>query len=81
MQVAALGETTGVLAFQRMRDRMARDPEGQSILADRPRVTAASVAHAWDLPEGTFGAAYAHFMGSRNFSADERPPVSLHPTN
>ncbi|GAQ93168.1 hypothetical protein KFL_013370010 [Klebsormidium nitens] len=73
--VAALGETTGLLAFRRMRERMQRDPEGRSILADRPRITAASVAHAWDLPPGTFGAAYAQFMGSRNFSADERPPV------
>lgn len=33
------------------------------------------MSHAWDLPEGTFGAAYAKFMGSRNFSPDDRPPV------
>lgn len=35
----------------------------------------ASVAHAWDMPPNTFGAAYAKFMGDRNFQADERPPV------
>ncbi len=35
----------------------------------------ASVAHAWDAPPGSFGAAYAQFMGSRNFAADDRPPV------
>ena len=35
----------------------------------------ASVAHAWDMPTGTFGHAYAQFMGSRNFQADDRPPV------
>ena len=35
----------------------------------------ASVAHAWDMPPGTFGHAYAQFMGSRNFQADDRPPV------
>ena len=35
----------------------------------------ASVAHAWDMPPGTFGHAYALFMGSRNFQADDRPPV------
>lgn len=34
-----------------------------------------SVAHAWDLPEGTFGHAYAKFMGDRKFLAGDRPPV------
>ena len=47
----------------------------QRVLADRPRVITASVGHAWDLPENTFGAAYAKFMGKRNFSPDDRPPV------
>ncbi len=32
------------------------------------------MARAWDLPETTFGGAYARFMGTRGFSADERPP-------
>jgi ubiquinone biosynthesis protein COQ4 len=27
------------------------------------------------MPANTFGAAYAQFMGSRNFSPDDRPPV------
>eukprot|EP00271_Cylindrocystis_brebissonii_P009810 TRINITY_DN2514_c0_g1_i1.p1 TRINITY_DN2514_c0_g1~~TRINITY_DN2514_c0_g1_i1.p1 ORF type:complete len:287 (+),score=45.11 TRINITY_DN2514_c0_g1_i1:398-1258(+) len=73
--VAALGETTGPLAYARMRRRMQVDSEGRRILSERPRVTSAAVAHAWDLPESTFGGAYAAFMGSRNFSADERPAV------
>lgn len=34
-----------------------------------------AVAHAWDLPEGTFGHAYAKFMGDRKFLAGDRPPV------
>ena len=34
-----------------------------------------AVAHAWDMPEGTFGHAYVKFMGDRNFSAGDRPPV------
>jgi len=42
---------------------------------ERPRVISAQVRHAWDLPANTFGAAYASFMGSRNFSPDDRPPV------
>jgi len=73
--VAVLGETTGNLAFRRMRDNMAMDPVGQTLLRDRIRVTEASVAPAWDLPEHTFGAAYANFMGQRGFSPDDRPPV------
>lgn len=73
--VAALGETTGILAYERMAQRMRVDQEGRAILKEKPRVTSASVGHAWDLPEKSFGAAYAQFMGSRIFSADDRPPV------
>ncbi|KAK4357989.1 hypothetical protein RND71_023599 [Anisodus tanguticus] len=47
----------------------------QEILLERPRVISTKVGHAWDLPDNTFGAAYARFMGSRNFSPDDRPPV------
>lgn len=54
---------------------MSETETGRLVLSEQPRITNASVAHAWDLPEGTFGAAYAQFMGSRNFQADERPPV------
>lgn len=73
--VAVVGETTGVSALRAIRDRMRRSPEGQELLALRPRVTDESVAHAWDLPPGTFGGAYAQFMGKRGFRADERPAV------
>lgn len=73
--IAALGETTGLPAFQRVLTRMKNNPEGREILLKRPRVTSSNVSHAWDLPENTFGAAYAKFMGSRNFSPDDRPPV------
>ncbi|DBA76552.1 hypothetical protein WJX79_005579 [Trebouxia sp. C0005] len=73
--VAALGETTGVAALQGMLRRMQDSETGQQILRDRPRVTNEAVAHAWDLPEGTFGHAYAKFMGDRNFTAGDRPPV------
>ena len=34
-----------------------------------------AVAHAWDMQEGTFGHAYARFMGDRKFLAGDRPPV------
>ena len=47
----------------------------QAVLLEQPRVISSKVGHAWDLPPNTFGAAYARFMGSRNFSPDDRPPV------
>lgn len=47
----------------------------QEVLLERPRVITSQVSHAWDMPENTFGSAYAKFMGSRNFSPDDRPPV------
>ncbi|KAL3823989.1 hypothetical protein ACJIZ3_020018 [Penstemon smallii] len=79
--IAALGETTGKPAFERVLERMKRSPEGRAILLDRPRVISANVGHAWDLPANTFGAAYANFMGSRNFSPDDRPPVRFMETD
>ncbi|KAJ8900446.1 hypothetical protein K2173_025223 [Erythroxylum novogranatense] len=79
--IAALGETTGKPAFERVLQRMKKSPEGREVLLERPRVISAQVAHAWDLPANTFGAAYARFMGSRNFCPDERPPVRFMETD
>ncbi|XP_050373831.1 ubiquinone biosynthesis protein COQ4 homolog, mitochondrial [Argentina anserina] len=79
--IAALGETTGKPAFERVLQRMKTNPEGRAILLERPRVISANVGHAWDLPAGTFCAAYAKFMGSRNFSPDDRPPVRFMETD
>lgn len=73
--VGALGETTGAPAFRMMLKRMKMNPEGRQILQDRPRVRSEFVGHAWDMPPNTLGGAYAKFMGSRNFSPDDRPPV------
>ncbi|XP_059447846.1 ubiquinone biosynthesis protein COQ4 homolog, mitochondrial [Corylus avellana] len=73
--IAALGETTGKPAFERVLERMKRSPEGRAVLLERPRVVSAEVGHVRDLPPNTFGAAYANFMASRNFSPDDRPPV------
>ncbi|WZZ87710.1 hypothetical protein YC2023_116289 [Brassica napus] len=39
-----------------------------TMLLERPRVVSEQVGHAWDLPDNTFGAAYARVMGPRNFS-------------
>ena len=72
--VAVLGETTGALALRRLQRRMARDPIGAALLAQRRRVTEATVdLHALRaLPRGSFGREYAEFMASHAFSPDER---------
>ncbi|GFH07835.1 coenzyme Q biosynthesis protein 4 homolog, partial [Haematococcus lacustris] len=72
--VAAVGETTGLYAVKLLHTRMKKDAVGQRILAERPRITDASTSHCWSLPSHTFGGAYAKFMGSRGFHADDRPP-------
>ncbi|XP_051220099.1 ubiquinone biosynthesis protein COQ4 homolog, mitochondrial [Lolium perenne] len=79
--IAALGETTGKPAFERVLQRMRNSHEGREILLERPRVISTQVSRAWDMPENTFGAAYAQFMGSRNFSPDDRPPVRFMDTD
>ncbi|KAG6598645.1 Ubiquinone biosynthesis protein COQ4-like, mitochondrial, partial [Cucurbita argyrosperma subsp. sororia] len=79
--IAALGETTGKPAFERVLERMQKSAEGRAVLLERPRVLSSEVGHAWDLPSNTFGAAYANFMGSRNFSPDDRPPVRFMDTD
>ncbi|KAI7845489.1 hypothetical protein COHA_001036 [Chlorella ohadii] len=72
--VASAGETTGLPAIVAMRERMRRSEVGRQILADRPMITDDVVAPCWDMPEHTFGGAYARFMGSRGFLASGRPP-------
>ncbi|KDP34870.1 hypothetical protein JCGZ_09158 [Jatropha curcas] len=79
--IAALGETTGKPAFEKVLQRMKRSPEGRAVVLERPHVISAEVRHAWDLPENTYGAAYARFMGSTNFSPDDRPPVRFMDTD
>lgn len=73
--VATVGETSAGPALNALRRRMALDPRGADILAERPRVTDTLLLRAGSLPPNTFGGAYAAFMAARGFSADERPPV------
>ncbi|KAG2490359.1 hypothetical protein HYH03_011161 [Edaphochlamys debaryana] len=73
--VAAVGETTGEWLLPYIRDRMKRDPVGRRILEERPRVTDETMASSAGHPPGTFGHAYAAFMGDRRFHANDRTPV------
>ncbi|KAG8463318.1 hypothetical protein KFE25_004829 [Diacronema lutheri] len=75
--VGVLGETTGALALRRMRERMARDTVGRSILAERPRIRAHTVSAAAlsALPAGSFGNAYGTFLDRHAFDPDDRADV------
>jgi len=75
--VATFGETTGHFALKSMRSKMAADPVGRQILADRPRIRTSTLDAAYleSLAPNTFGRAYAAFLAARGFSPDDRPDV------
>eukprot|EP01104_Vermistella_antarctica_P018013 TRINITY_DN6546_c0_g2_i1.p1 TRINITY_DN6546_c0_g2~~TRINITY_DN6546_c0_g2_i1.p1 ORF type:complete len:318 (+),score=26.02 TRINITY_DN6546_c0_g2_i1:149-1102(+) len=77
--VATLGETTGTCALNYMREEMAKNHTGRRILEDRPRVRSPEIdlEAIRSLPVGTFGRAYADWMGVRGFTPEERPEVKL----
>ena len=77
--IAVLGETTGDRALRRMRDLMKQHADGLDLLVRRPRITedAINMSMLRDMPEGTFGRAYADFMGHHEFSPDERSAVKF----
>lgn len=73
--VATLGETTGQSTFQNLRNRMKRCESGRRLLEERPLINSRTLERCKNLPEGTFGQAYASFMIKRGFDADDRPVV------
>ncbi|XP_048414767.1 ubiquinone biosynthesis protein COQ4 homolog, mitochondrial [Stegostoma tigrinum] len=77
--VAVLGETTGLLAIQKLRDRMQNHPEGFQILQERPRIstTTLDLVSLRELPEGTFGREYVRFLDVNRVTPDSRMPVKF----
>lgn len=73
--VATLGETTGRVAFERMRERMKSSESGRKLLHERPLLNSSVLERCGSLPDGTFGRSYASFMERRGFDADARPSV------
>ncbi|XP_046906967.1 ubiquinone biosynthesis protein COQ4 homolog, mitochondrial isoform X1 [Hypomesus transpacificus] len=75
--VAVLGETTGHLALLRLRDRMRGDPEGCTILTERPRIRLSTLdlASMASLPEGSFGREYLRFLEDNRVTPDSRADV------
>ncbi|XP_051788283.1 ubiquinone biosynthesis protein COQ4 homolog, mitochondrial [Erpetoichthys calabaricus] len=77
--VAVLGETTGHLALQRIRERMRNDPEGNQILQERPRIrlTTLDLTRLNALPDGTFGKEYVQFLNVHKVTPDSRAEVKF----
>lgn len=77
--VAVLGETTGFLALQKLRERMRNDPEGYRILQERPRIrlSTVDVTGLRALPDGTFGREYVRFLDDHKVSPDTRMPTKF----
>ncbi|XP_040914573.1 ubiquinone biosynthesis protein COQ4 homolog, mitochondrial isoform X2 [Toxotes jaculatrix] len=77
--VAVLGETTGHLALINLRDRMRNDPEGYTILTERPRIRLSTLdlSKMASLPDGTFGREYLRFLDDNHVTPDSRADVKF----
>ncbi|XP_061118875.1 ubiquinone biosynthesis protein COQ4 homolog, mitochondrial isoform X2 [Conger conger] len=77
--VAVLGETTGHLTLLKLRDRMKNDPEGDSILRERPRIRLSTLdlSHMRTLPDGSLGREYLRFLEDNRVTPDSRADVKF----
>ncbi|XP_054469109.1 ubiquinone biosynthesis protein COQ4 homolog, mitochondrial [Anoplopoma fimbria] len=77
--VAVLGETTGHLALINLRDKMRNDPEGYTILTERPRIRLSTLDlnEMASLPDGSFGREYLRFLEDNHVTPDSRADVKF----
>ncbi|KAM9735139.1 ubiquinone biosynthesis protein COQ4 homolog, mitochondrial [Menidia menidia] len=77
--VAVLGETTGQFALLKLRDRMRNDPEGHTILTERPRIRLSTLdlKKMTSLPDGSFGREYLRFLEDNKVTPDSRAEVKF----
>lgn len=77
--VAVLGETTGHLALINLRDRMRNDPEGYTILTERPRIRLSTLdlEKMASLPDESFGREYLRFLEDNKVTPDSRAEVKF----
>jgi ubiquinone biosynthesis protein Coq4 len=82
--VAALGEITGTVSLERIRQEMLDDETGRWILEERPIISKATIPYERliaEAPENpsqpgiTFGQAYGYFLKSHKFDPDERDAI------
>ncbi|NP_001108192.2 ubiquinone biosynthesis protein COQ4 homolog, mitochondrial isoform 1 [Danio rerio] len=77
--VAVLGETTGHQTLIKLRDRMRNDPEGSTILLERPRIRLSTLdlSNMSALPDGTLGREYLRFLEENRVTPDTRAEVKF----
>ncbi|XP_070408886.1 ubiquinone biosynthesis protein COQ4 homolog, mitochondrial isoform X2 [Nothobranchius furzeri] len=77
--VAVLGETTGHLVLINLRDRMRNDPEGYTVLTERPkiRLSTLDLEKMASLPDGSFGREYLRFLEDNEVTPDSRAEVKF----
>ncbi|CAB4404988.1 unnamed protein product [Rhizophagus irregularis] len=75
--IATLGETTGSIFVNEMRDNMLRDKTGRRILRERPRIHSSTIdiPYLRSLPLGTFGKEYTNFLDEQKVTPDTRVKV------
>ena len=75
--VAGLGDITAERALKLIQTRMDRNCEGRRLLRDKPYITQHTLNQnkLSQLPEGSLGFEYYHYMREHGFNADERTPV------
>nr|XP_023676425.1 ubiquinone biosynthesis protein COQ4 homolog, mitochondrial [Paramormyrops kingsleyae] len=77
--VAVLGETTGHLALLRLRERMRADPEGSTVLQERPQIRHCTLdlPTLAALPDGSLGREYLRFLTANRVTPDSRAQVKF----
>ncbi|XP_032426738.1 ubiquinone biosynthesis protein COQ4 homolog, mitochondrial [Xiphophorus hellerii] len=77
--VAVLGETTGHLALINLKERMKNDPEGYTILTERPRIRLSTLdlEKMASLPDESFGREYLRFLEDNKVTPDSRAEVKF----
>ncbi|KAJ7988593.1 hypothetical protein DPEC_G00325160 [Dallia pectoralis] len=77
--VAVLGETTGYQALMALRERMKRDPEGCTVLIERPRIRLSTLdmSKMASLPDKSFGKEYLRFLEGNRVTPDSRANVKF----
>ncbi|KAL7838245.1 hypothetical protein AOLI_G00266490 [Acnodon oligacanthus] len=77
--VAVLGETTGHLALIKLRNKMRNDPEGYTILIERPRIRLSTldISSMSTLPDGSLGREYLRFLDENKVTPDTRADVKF----
>ncbi|KAJ3269056.1 Ubiquinone biosynthesis protein [Terramyces sp. JEL0728] len=75
--VAALGETTGLRALEKLRNRLLLSKQGRQILKEKPIISSSTIDlnYLSQLPKDTFGFAYHSFLKTHNVSPDTRSDI------